>query len=73
MKPLVTKLKRAGTPGRIRTYDLLFRRQTLYPAELRVHTRSHNTILFWPLFMYCLLSNDTRLVHKPIEGSRTSL
>ena len=26
-----------GTPDRIRTYDLLLRKQTLYPAELRVH------------------------------------
>ena len=28
-----------GTPDRIRTYDLLLRRQTLYPAELRAHNR----------------------------------
>ena len=27
-----------GAPGGIRTHDLLLRRQTLYPAELRVHT-----------------------------------
>ena len=27
-----------GTPDTIRTYDLLLRKQTLYPAELRVHT-----------------------------------
>jgi hypothetical protein len=26
-----------GTPERIRTSDLLLRRQTLYPAELRAH------------------------------------
>src|SRR5699024_8418872 len=26
-----------GTPGRIRTSDLLVRSQTLYPTELRVH------------------------------------
>ena len=25
-------------PDRIRTYDLLLRKQTLYPAELRAHT-----------------------------------
>ena len=25
-----------GTPGAIRTHDLLYRKQTLYPAELRV-------------------------------------
>jgi hypothetical protein len=27
----------SGTPGPIRTADLLLRRQTLYPAELRAH------------------------------------
>ena len=27
-----------GTPDTIRTYDLLLRKQALYPAELRVHT-----------------------------------
>ena len=26
-----------GTPDEIRTHDLLLRRQTLYPAELRAH------------------------------------
>ena len=30
-------LTKYGTPDRIRTYDLLLRKQTLYPAELRVH------------------------------------
>ena len=35
-----------GTPDTIRTYDLLLRKQTLYPAELRVHTTlNHSTIL----------------------------
>ena len=28
----------SGTPGPIRTADLLLRRQTLYPAELRAHS-----------------------------------
>ena len=32
------KRQKNGTPGGIRTHDLLLRRQTLYPAELRVHT-----------------------------------
>ena len=27
----------AGTPGRIRTCDLLLRRQPLYPSELQAH------------------------------------
>ena len=30
---------RFGTPEWIRTTDLLLRRQTLYPAELRAHNR----------------------------------
>ena len=29
-----------GTPDTIRTYDLLYRKQTLYPAELRVLVRT---------------------------------
>ncbi len=33
----VENAKKNGTPGEIRTHDLLLRRQTLYPAELRVH------------------------------------
>ena len=28
-----------GEPGRSRTCDLLYRKQTLYPSELRVHRR----------------------------------
>ena len=34
---IIEKGKKNGTPGGIRTHDLLLRRQTLYPAELRVH------------------------------------
>ena len=30
----------SGMPDRIRTYDLLLRKQTLYPAELRAHIRN---------------------------------
>ena len=39
-----------GAPDLIRTSDLLLRRQTLYPAELRVHVnRFYRTamLLFW--------------------------
>jgi hypothetical protein len=36
--PQVPKKTRVGTPEWIRTTDLLLRRQTLYPAELRAHT-----------------------------------
>ena len=31
------KIKKNGTPGPIRTGDLLIRSQILYPAELRAH------------------------------------
>ena len=34
-----------GTPDEIRTHDLLLRRQTLYPAELRVPMSLLYTIL----------------------------
>ena len=32
------KLLKSGAPGEIRTPDLLLRRQSLYPAELRART-----------------------------------
>jgi hypothetical protein len=32
-----------GTPGKIRTCDLLIRSQTLYPAELRAHALASGT------------------------------
>ena len=35
--------KLSGTPEWIRTTDLLLRRQTLYPAELRAHSLYHST------------------------------
>ena len=34
-KPEPASLSECGAPGEIRTHDLLLRRQTLYPAELR--------------------------------------
>jgi hypothetical protein len=33
-----------GTPGGIRTPDLLLRRQPLYPSELQAHTRGSLTL-----------------------------
>ena len=33
-----------GTPEWIRTTDLLLRRQTLYPAELRAHMKLNNLL-----------------------------
>ena len=33
-----------GTPGRIRTCDLLLRRQTLYPSELQAHVVFFNSL-----------------------------
>ncbi len=35
---LMGKLLKSGAPGEIRTPDLLLRRQSLYPAELRART-----------------------------------
>ena len=35
----VPRIKEVRAPGRIRTCDLWLRRPTLYPAELRAHTR----------------------------------
>jgi hypothetical protein len=35
---LMRKLLKSGAPGEIRTPDLLLRRQSLYPAELRART-----------------------------------
>ena len=34
---VMRKLLESGAPGEIRTPDLLLRRQSLYPAELRAH------------------------------------
>jgi hypothetical protein len=33
------KLLKSGAPGEIRTPDLLLRRQSLYPSELRAHNQ----------------------------------
>ena len=41
------KAKKSGAPGETRTHDLLLRRQTLYPTELRVHF--YNNIIHFPL------------------------
>src|SRR5689334_2735416 len=38
----------SGTPEWIRTTDLLLRRQTLYPAELRAHRGANTIILTQP-------------------------
>ena len=32
------KRKKSGTPGRTRTYNIQFRKLTLYPIELRAHS-----------------------------------
>ena len=44
-KPTNTVGSFVGTPGAIRTHDLLYRKQTLYPAELRVLTTCKELIL----------------------------
>jgi hypothetical protein len=39
IRPTATKVKeKGGAPGEIRTPDLLLRRQSLYPAELRARS-----------------------------------
>src|SRR3979490_3176680 len=40
----ICKPLKNGTPGKIRTCDLLLRRQALYPAELRARTHMKNEI-----------------------------
>ena len=36
-----------GTPGRIRTCDLLLRRQPLYPSELQAHCMHSQEYISW--------------------------
>lgn len=43
-KPVTRTGSLIGTPGRIRTADFLFRRQTLYPAELRARDHHFNRL-----------------------------
>src|SRR5262245_30355915 len=57
-----------GTPDKIRTCDLLLRRQALYPAELRAHilysrTPRANVIAF---FRAC--SSDTSASHCVLDS-----
>ena len=44
------KAKKNGMPVAIRTRDLLLRRQTLYPAELRAHTAINLNIARFEFF-----------------------
>ena len=48
-------IEKIGTPERIRTSDLLLRRQTLYPAELRVHVNQ-----FYRICADCLVKRHAR-------------
>ena len=41
-----------GTPGAIRTHDLLYRKQTLYPAELRVQINLTINVLSTPIVQF---------------------
>ena len=45
------KAKKSGAPGETRTHDLLLRRQTLYPTELRVQISEYP--LIYPSFLIC--------------------
>jgi hypothetical protein len=60
----------AGTPGRIRTYDLLLRRQTLYPAELRVRLAPSLAENRPVLFQRCSLNRGAR---NPLKIRRISM
>jgi hypothetical protein len=40
VKEAICKLLKSGAPGEIRTPDLLLRRQSLYPTELRAHSNT---------------------------------
>ena len=44
-KPNILKLHKSGERERIRTSDLLLRRQLLYPAELRVQSFDYYLLL----------------------------
>ena len=46
----------SGTPGRIRTCDLWFRRPTLYPAELRARASILNDLGSSVILVYCILA-----------------
>ena len=64
-----------GTPGAIRTRDLLLRRQALYPAELRAHLPLHcrrHTIerqLAWPLSFDGRLSSQAQQMARAADSS----
>jgi hypothetical protein len=38
------RYRKYGAPGRIRTCDLLLRRQLLYPAELQAHMKERKNV-----------------------------
>ncbi len=55
-----------GTPDKIRTCDLLLRRQALYPAELRAHIvyileqHAVKSLMPFPRILLCLLGHWPR-------------
>ena len=64
------KGKKNGMPVAIRTRDLLLRRQTLYPAELRAHTCMRFNIVSFNYFaIFFEEKNEKKLNFIPLAGS----
>ena len=67
-RELVDSNRGSGTPEWIRTTDLLLRRQTLYPAELRAHESSLTEIkragVYRPELSFCICLNSAQVCHK---------
>lgn len=48
-QPIWINVNDFGEPDTIRTYDLILRKDALYPAELRALVKAYTLILFLPL------------------------
>lgn len=55
-----------GVPDRIRTYDLQYRKLTLYPAELRVHNQFIYTLTYF-------VKTLTEMIERFLSFCQTSL
>jgi hypothetical protein len=62
----------SGTPEWIRTTDLLLRRQTLYPSELRAHMKTKNLLdwsfRFSPKFVQNLQKLRIQCFDRPLDA-----
>ena len=59
------KLLKSGAPGEIRTPDLLLRRQSLYPTELRAHSDTSSLHVRIAPFNVCAGAHDRLLRRAP--------